>query len=124
MVVKQSKFDLSNSLQPIRIFLPAASPLNKTGQAPASGLHKIQPATSQLNITQSLPAISQLNYSQPISNVSHKPTSTQSASNSTPTHLGTSANIKQVYIIQQPFSGFNNSQSKTLKSKCLIYFPN
>lgn len=118
MIVKQS-----NSLQPNRIFLPAASPLNKTGQTPASELHKIQPANSQLNKTQSLPTIRQLSYLLPISNVSPKPTSTQSASHSEPTHLGTSANIKQVYIIQQPVSGPNNSQSKTLKSKCLILLP-
>jgi hypothetical protein len=119
MIVKQS-----NSLQPNRIFLPAASPLNKTGQTPASELHKIQPATSQLNKTQSLPTIRQLSYLLPISNVSPKPNSTQSASYSEPTHLGTSANIKQVYIIQQPVSGPNNSQSKTLKSKCQIRLPN
>ena len=82
----------------------------KTGQTPASELHKIQPATSQLNKTQSLPTIRQLSYLLPISNVSPKPTSTQSASHSETTHLGTPANIKQVYIIQQPVSGPNNSQ--------------
>ena len=112
-----------NSLPPNIIFSPAASPLNITVQAPASELHKIQPATSHLNITQSLPAISQHNYLLPISNVSLKPTSTQSASNSKPTCLGTSAHTKQVYIIKQPVSGPNNTQSKILKSKCLISLP-
>ncbi len=59
--------------------------------------------------TQSLPTILKLICLLPISNVSPKPTSTQSASHSEPTHLGTPAYIKQVYIIQQPVSGPSNS---------------